>query len=223
MTVDPDGGSRPIPDPTRLTGELVDRALAAERDRVEGLLAIRDERLNAMDSATQLRLLQVAEIQKQIDQVRADRREALNHERELTTQRFDAVGDQFDALNQRTAEQKADTRAAVDAALQAAKELVALQTEASDKSTAKSEASFAKQIDALGLLLQKSSETTDDKIVDLKSRMDRIEATKIGGVESRIDSRNTAVDARAVMALAITIVLAAITIIGFVLANQPPG
>ena len=221
MSVDSDGGSRPIPDPTRLTGELVDRALASERDRVEGLIAIRDERLNAMDTATQLRLMQVAEMQKQIDQVHVSRREALNHERELTTQRFDAVGDQFDALNQRTAEQKADTRAAVDAALQAAKELVALQTEASDKSTAKSEASFAKQIDALGLLLQKSSETTDDKIVDLKSRMDRIEATRISAVDTRAEVRNVGIDNRAVMALAVTVILAVVTLIGFFLANVP--
>lgn len=211
----------PLTDPTELTTRLVDRAMAAERDRVDGQLAIRDERLNAMDAATQLRLDRVAEFHAELAQVRSDRGVALAHERELSNERFDAVLSQFQALSSRTAEQKSDTRAAVDAALQAAKELVALQTEAADKSTAKSEASFAKQIDALGLLLQKSSETTDDKIVDLKSRMDRIEATRISAVETKAEVRNTSGDTRAVIALAITVVLAVVTIIGFVLANSP--
>lgn len=214
-------GSRPVPDPTELTTKLVDRAMAAERDRTDGEFKVRDQRLDSMDQATNLRLDRISDIHDRLDAIQGERDRFLVHERELTSQRFEAVGSQFEALNQRTAEQKADTRAAVDAALQAAKELVALQTEASDKSTAKSEASFAKQIDALGLLLQKSSETTDDKIVDLKSRMDRIEATKIGGVESRMDVRNSAIDSRAIMALAITVVLAAITIVGFVIANSP--
>lgn len=204
----------PVPDPTKLTTELVDRAINAERDRTDGQFAVRDERLNGMDSATQLRLAQMHSIKEEIEMSRGETKILATHERELTTQRFDAVGDTFTALNQRTAEQKADTRAAVDAALQAAKELVALQTEASDKSTAKSEASFAKQIDALGLLLQKSSETTDDKIIDLKSRMDRIEGNKIGGVESKAS-------VYAAVALIITLLIAAVTIIGFILANGP--
>lgn len=91
--------------------------------------------------------------------------------------RFSNVDDKFDDVAQRTAEQKTDTKDALDAALQAAKDAVALQTVAFADATAKSEAAVTKQIDALGTLVEKSSDAKDEKINDLKSRLDRIEAT----------------------------------------------
>jgi hypothetical protein len=108
----------------------------------------------------------------------------IRHLSELTDEKFRAVedrfrnvDDKFEDVAQRTAEQKTDTKDALDAALQAAKDAVALQTEAFDAATRKSESAVTKQIDALGTLVEKSSDAKDEKINDLKSRLDRIEAT----------------------------------------------
>ena len=111
-----------------------------------------------------------------------------------------------------------NTKQAVDAALQAAKEAVSQQTEASERSIAKSELATTKQIDALGVLLQNSVGSTDEKINDLKSRMDRIEAAKTGGAFAIDERRNAGADQRAVIGFAITALLFLITLTGFIIA-----
>lgn len=103
----------------------------------------------------------------------------IGHVREISQTKFAAIEKQLEGIAQRTAEQKTDTKDALDAALQAAKEAVSLQREASDKAIDKSEADTKKQIDALGKLVERSSEAKDEKIEDLKERMNRIEAALI--------------------------------------------
>jgi hypothetical protein len=104
----------------------------------------------------------------------------VRHVGELSDEKFSAVDAHFVAIAERMAEQKTDTKVAVDAALQAAKEAVSMQTEASDKAIAKSEAAITKQIDALAVLVEKSSEAKDEKIDDLKTRLDRLEGRSQG-------------------------------------------
>jgi cobalamin biosynthesis Mg chelatase CobN len=127
------------------------------------------------------------------------------------TKEFLFVDKRFGDLEARTAEQKADTKAAVDAALQAAKEAVGQQTEASERSIAKSEAATTKQIDAVTALLSTSNAATGATIDDLKSRMDRMESAKLGGSEVKTDQR-------AVLASMIGVVLFIITVVGFAIA-----
>jgi hypothetical protein len=104
----------------------------------------------------------------------------IKHVGELSDDRFRTIEAKFADVAERTAEQKSDTRAALDAALQAAKDAVSLQTEASNKAIDKSEAATIKQIDALGTLVEKSSQTEAEKIDDLKTRLDRIEGRAQG-------------------------------------------
>lgn len=101
----------------------------------------------------------------------------IGHIGTTTEIRFKAVEKEFDGVARRTAEQKTDTKDALDAALAAQKEAVALQTEASDKAIAKSEAATTKQIDALAVQVDKSSDAKDEKIEDLKARMDKLEGS----------------------------------------------
>lgn len=103
---------------------------------------------------------------------------------------FTFIEQRFSDLEARTAEQKSDTKDAVTAALQAAKEAVGQQTEASERSIAKSEAATTKQIDSVTALLLTSNAATSDTISDLKSRMDRIEAARLNGVEARTLGRD---------------------------------
>jgi dGTP triphosphohydrolase len=134
-------GSKPVPDPTALTTERVNREVEAAREFVLG---------------------------------------EIRHLRELTDQKFAAVSAQFDSVADRVAEQKTDTRDAVDAAFAAAKEAVKNQTEAQDKAIAKSEAAITKQMDALYLLQEKSNQAADEKIDDLKGRLDKLEGRSQG-------------------------------------------
>jgi hypothetical protein len=64
---------------------------------------------------------------------------------------------------------------AVDAALQAAKEAVGEQNKSSALAIAKSETSTVKQIDQLGAQLAAQTKNFDDKIADLKDRLNRVE------------------------------------------------
>lgn len=107
----------------------------------------------------------------------------IRHAGELSQERFRAIDSKFDEVARRTAEQKTDTKDALDAALQAAKDAVSLQTEASDKSIAKSEAATTKQIDALGIQVDRSNQAKDEKIEDLKERLAALE-TRLSEITS---------------------------------------
>jgi cobalamin biosynthesis Mg chelatase CobN len=125
--------SRPVPDPTALTTQQLNREISALREFVLG---------------------------------------EIRHVREVSQVKFEAVA-------VRTAEQKADTKEAVDAALRAAREAVVLQTAAADKAIAKSEAAIAKQIDALVVQMDKSGDASDERIGDLKDRVRALETAKL--------------------------------------------
>lgn len=102
----------------------------------------------------------------------------IRHQQDLADSRFKSIDEKFVDAEKRTAEQKADTKAALDAALQSAERAVGLQTVSSDKSIAKSEATTAKQIDALGVLVDRNSAADAEKFADLKSRVSALEASR---------------------------------------------
>jgi hypothetical protein len=104
----------------------------------------------------------------------------IKHVKQINDERFRAVEAQFVQHLERTKEQKTDTQQAVQSALTSAKELVAQRNDASERAIAKSEQATVKQIDALAVLLEKSSEAKDEKIGDLKARLDRLEGKAQG-------------------------------------------
>lgn len=144
----------------------------------------------------------------------------VGHIGELTNTKFEAVQREFNAIASRTAEQKSDTSKALDAALLSARDAVQLQTEAFAVATAKSEASTTKQIDALGLLVDRLGAQLDDKINDLKDRLNRVEAKKEGSDEQGQATRDRTQDTRSLYALAISVIVAATLIASVYLANQ---
>jgi hypothetical protein len=129
----------------------------------------------------------------------------IHHVREISQTKFEAVA-------VRTAEQKADTKAALDAALQAAKGAVSLQTEASDKAIAKSEAAIAKQIDALTVQMDKSGDARDERINDLRDRVRTLETIKTNTGERGGKSLAVAAIAISALLLLVTVVIAANTL-----------
>ena len=151
-----DGGSRPIPDPTELTDRSIGRLRAELTSYVDGQLAVRDERLAGIDEATKLRLSATEGFPGQIVTAVAALEKLMD--------------EKFDAAERLRVEQKKDTKDAVDAALNAAKEAVKEQTGSSEKSITKSELATGAQIKQLQDTFATAIEGLRRSFDDLKDR-----------------------------------------------------
>ena len=134
-----------------------------------------------MDKAISL-LQAVADRSPSISEVSA----SVRHLQELHAERFNSIGTQFLERDTRAEQTSRDSKVAVDAALQAAKEAVGEQNKSSALAIAKSEAGTTKQIDqivvlintttkSLSDLLTTTTTSLNDKIEDMKSRLTTIE------------------------------------------------
>jgi len=137
-----------IPDPTILTTKSLEREVQHLKELVE-------TRFNGGDKA--IKLLQ--DTADKIPQHIIDEVETL---RALHNERFQSIATKF-----------ADSKVAVDAALQAA-----------EKAGNKTEDSFTKQIDQIGEQIRAGAKSSDDKIDDLKTRLTTIEGRSSGHGET---------------------------------------
>ena len=117
---------RPIPDPTVLTTQQLAVAILNLKELFES-------RMSAMDKAVEL-LQQTANRSPTVNEV------YMQHE-----ERFKSIAVQFAERDIRTEQTSRDSKVAVDAALQAAKEAVGEQNKSSALAIAKSEAATTKQ------------------------------------------------------------------------------
>lgn len=177
-------GSRPNPDPTVLTTEQLERMkeilfreLESSREIVEskllGIKGVFDTRLEGMDKAINL-------VRQQTEVFPLNVREQVAHLQRLHQEKFDSISTQFMERDTRTEQTSRDSKVAVDAALQAAKEAVGEQNKSNALAIAKSEATFTKQIDQIGVLVASMGKGFDDKIDDIKGRLQSMESTKKG-------------------------------------------
>lgn len=98
----------------------------------------------------------------------------------ISIQRFASVDKQFELMEKQRVEQKADTKAAVDAALTAQKEAVKEQTIASDRAIAKSETAMTKQLEQLSANFTTAINGVSVQMNDSKDRIVKIESQKQG-------------------------------------------
>jgi predicted GTPase len=98
--------------------------------------------------------------------------------RELATQ-------QFLLVERQRVEQKADTKAAVDAALTAQKEAVQEQTAATDKAIQKTETSTGEQLKQLATNFRTEMAGLLVSLGDVKDRLVVLESLRVGAQESR--------------------------------------
>lgn len=124
------------------------------------------------------------------------------------------VEERFAFVEALRVEQKADTRAAVDAALVSQKEAVGEQTLASEKSIAKSETATNKQLDQLGATFATAIAGVNVSLADLKERVGKIESIRRGGQE-QVDNSRGQIQA---IAAALSIFIAIATIFGILAA-----
>lgn len=166
-------------DPTYLTTQQLWREIAALKELVF-------TRLAAMDTAIVVAhddLVRVpTDVQKQVGNLKDLHEEKFAGVKAefatrdaLVNEKFASIQTQFKERDTRAEQTSKDSKVAVDAALQAAKEAVAEQNKSSALAIAKSEAATAKQIDQLVVLIATTSKSSDDKINDAKERLTRIE------------------------------------------------
>jgi hypothetical protein len=176
----------PRPDPTRLTTDQLRRELSALRE-------ILTARLDAMDVATRLLSETVnrtpTQIQTEIMHVRELMTEKLGSLGGAADEKFNSISQQFRERDTRTDQAAKASKEALDAALLAAKELVSQQNEANAAAADKAEQSTIKQIDQIGIRIDTMQKALDDRLTELKERIDRGEGSTSGAAGQRTESR----------------------------------
>lgn len=155
-----------------IKNDLLSRGNVADT-KIQGQHDLFGSRLDGMEKAVTL-------LQNISDRIPAQMDDKVAHLRNLHQEKFDSITTQFVERDVRTEQTAAGVKIAVDAALQAAKEAVGEQNRSFALATAKSEAATTKQIDAQALSIQTAYKGLDDKIIDMKDRLTRIEAMGLG-------------------------------------------
>jgi len=181
--------SRPDPDPTTLTTQALYREInqvqALLHSEMEGLSGRLDARITSVDHGLdRIRLL--------VDREPEATTQLVNNLKSIHEEKLSSIQVQFIERDVRTEQTSRDSKVAVDAALQAAKEAVEKQNASSALAIAKSESATTKQIDTQGILIttattslneriDAASATMNSKIDDLKDRLNRMEGGQTGG------------------------------------------
>lgn len=170
--------------------ELQDAKFAAGIERhselansVVTIRSIIETRLDGMDKAIEL-------LQATADKFPARMDEKIDAATGVHEEKFRSIQTQFTERDVRTEQTSRDSKVAVDAALQAAKEAVAEQNRSSALSITKSESATGKQIDQLVALIQSNTKAVDDKFDDIKERLTRIEGKGEAVVVAKADTRS---------------------------------
>jgi hypothetical protein len=175
-------------DPSELTVKLLSRELANLRQIMEARMDGSDKIVGLLQGALQAR---PDVITKEV-----------GHLKVLHEEKFASIDTQFKERDTRAEQTSKDSKVAVDAALQAAKEAVGEQNKSSALAIAKSETATAKQLDQIGINIQTTTANLNDKIDDVKVRLLTLDGKLIGGNANKDDHRsNLAVGIAALGAL----------------------
>lgn len=178
-------------DPTELTVRMLQRELNNLREVIAA----------KMDGAERI----VERIQISLDKLHDAVKFEVQHLGRLHDEKFSSIQTQFAERDTRAEQTSKDSKVAVDAALQAAKEAVGEQNKSSALAIAKSENATTKQIDQIGITMLATTQNLNDKIDDVKARLLMIDGQAKGGKDNKDDSR-------ASIAIAVSFVLAVITV-----------
>jgi hypothetical protein len=217
--VDGDQGGRgsadwvPRPDPTKLTTDAVTaatdqfrRELSSVRDLLEHHIDNGDDtlraRIDAMQESDALRLDSIKDVRPATERL-------INHLRELHDERFAGIARQFVERDARMEMASRAAKEALDAALQAAKELVGQQNKTTAEAASKAELSFTKQIEQIDLRIRTLQEGFDARLTEIKERIDRGEGGKVAVAETRTERRLDT-------GLAVTVILAVLAALGII-------
>jgi hypothetical protein len=211
----------PVLDPARLTTQVVDRAISAFREVIEA-------RLIGMDRAIAVIADQVdklpADAATKCDESRADINRQMLALRELIMSQIENVrnvsADKFDSINGRFRERDAqleqaarEGRISLDSALTAAKDAVSEHNKSNERAIEKAETATQKQIEAMLQLMTTNNRSLEERIGDLKSRLDRGEGQDTASTQARSERR---VDVGSIIqAVAVMATIAGLIIVAF--------
>lgn len=166
----PEKGSVPSPDPTVLTTQGLMREIGGLKELLITRMECQEENITHIREHLNERGLAIAA--------------GVGHLQVLHQEKFEGIEKQFKERDVRTEQAAIATKIAVDAALQAQKEAAGAQNESNAAAIAKSEAATTKQIDGIIALLNGGMKALDEKIVDLKGRIDRGDGKSTGHGET---------------------------------------
>ncbi len=168
----------PIPDPTILTTQQLEKGLSAERDYVDGKIAILKEHLRGIDEATRVLSESLNRTPTQIEQ-------SFSRLEALISERFKSVAVQFAEREIRSERESRDNKVAVEAAFAAQKEASAEQNKSSTLAIGKSERATSETLAKQADLFKSTTDALLLQITDLKERVARGESVKIGSTETK--------------------------------------
>jgi hypothetical protein len=207
-----------------LMNSRIDAILQMHDSEIRGLLKIIETRIDAMDKATELLRENISVVPTEMDRQVTHLREYMVARIESTQvardERFHSIDLQFKERDTRTDQSSRDSKVAVDAALQAAKEAVGEQNKSSALAIAKSETSTTKQIDQLQTLIQTNNDATSDKINDIKARLDRGEGLTRAGDQHRSEKRLDSGLAAAIAGVCVALLSVAVAIVLFAMKHS---
>lgn len=177
---------------------------------LDGQTGVINARLEAMERATDL-------IRRMADRVPTEVDIKVSNLEKVHDEKFRSIAIQFLERDVRTEQTSRDSKVAVDAALQAAKEAVGAQTIASDRAIAKSEAATAEQIKQLVTLGQAQNESVREVMGDLKDRLTRLEERGIGQVvaTTAAQTTHTTFNSQFIAAVAVVVAFAGLLVVIF--------
>jgi len=186
----------PVPDPSLLTTQQLFREINALRELLSS-------RLNGMDKALDLVHENYVRIPSDTDKQISSLKELL-FDKVVALEK--AIQLQLHERDIRTEQSSAHSRLAIDAALQAAKELVGEQNRASGTAITKSETAVNKQMEQFSLLIQTVQKSVDDKFGDMKDRITRSEGSGSGKTESEASHHSSVITMIAIVSACIALV-----------------
>lgn len=206
-------GSVPIPDPTQRTVDQLHREVQATRQIIEstgrGIREVLETRLDGVEKT-------ISMLQSLVDRGPQRTEMAISQMRELYGEKFHSIEIQitarFDGIDRRFLER--DRR--VDLLSAADKAAISASLHSQQEATSKMEANFLSMIGQTQQAQQEFRRTTDDKINDVKSRLDKGEGVQRGSYDTRTEGR---LDSGHI----ISYIVAGVAVIGLLVTLLSPG
>lgn len=200
-------GSTPVPDPTVLTTQQLLREVAMAREileaKLDGGMSVIEARLTENNRAIVL-------LQKATDMVPSHIRDAVGTLKDLHAEKFASIATQFIERDKRTEQLSIADKTAIAAALQAQKEAAGATAESTSIGLNKMENNFSKLIETLQIAIAQGFRNSDEKINDVKSRLDRGE----GGLKGAKDNQGTLI---AIGGMVVTSIIAVVAVVSLLM------
>lgn len=212
-----DGGLVPIPDPTVLTTQALLREVAALKELVEIRFGATDKIVEHVEEQIRGRSSEIAAASLHLRELMLSE---MGKIKVVTDEVFQRIDVQFIERDKRTEQLALASSTAIAAALQAAKEAVGAQNTSNSIAIAKSESSTLESLRQLRELFLSETKAINEKVDDLKSRLDRGEGKGTGAVERQQNERANIGQGLAIVSVLISALVAGVAILVAVLFHR---